>query len=67
MAMRLHEGEAMIGLRPVADPLQIAAHGRGDKRVTITVKPGDLEHYRGARARTGRVLKGPFKRIQGFE
>jgi len=67
MAMRLHEGEAMIGLRPVADPLQIAAYGRGDKRVTITVKPGDVEHYRGARARTGRVLKGSFKRIHGFE
>jgi tRNA threonylcarbamoyladenosine modification (KEOPS) complex Pcc1 subunit len=47
--------------------VRIAAHGRGDRRVTLEIKAGDLEHYRGARARTGRVLQPYFKRIEGFE
>jgi topoisomerase-4 subunit A len=67
MAIKLHEGEAMLGLRPLGAELKVAAVGRGDKRVTINVKPGDVAHYRGARARTGRVLQGSFKRVEGFE
>ena len=65
MAIKLHEGEAMIGLRPVASDLKVAAIGRGDKRTLLDVKP--LSHYRGARARAGRVLQGNFKRVEGFE
>ena len=67
MAMRLHDGEPMVGLRVADDGVKVAVVGRGDKRTTIAVRPGDLEHYRGARARTGRVLQGTFKRIEGFE
>ena len=67
MAIRLHEGETMLGLRPVEPQLRIAAIGRGDKRITITIEPKALEHYRGARARTGRVLQPYFKRVEGFE
>ncbi|MEO5677007.1 MAG: DNA topoisomerase IV subunit A [Usitatibacter sp.] len=68
MAMRLHEGEPMLGLQRVgASALRITVVGRGDKRATLLVKPGDIEHYRGARARTGRVLQGSFKRVEGFE
>jgi topoisomerase-4 subunit A len=67
MAIRLHEGEAMLAIQPVAEGLRVAAVGRGDKRVTLAVKPADVEHYRGSRARTGRVLQGSFKRVEGFE
>ncbi|MDQ3028002.1 MAG: DNA topoisomerase IV subunit A, partial [Pseudomonadota bacterium] len=68
MAMRLHEGEPMLGLQRVgASALRITVVGRGDKRTTLLVKPADIEHYRGARARTGRVLQGSFKRVEGFE
>ncbi len=67
MAMRLHEGEPMLGIRVADAGLRIAAFGRGDKRTTLNVKPSDLEHYRGARARTGRVLQGSFRRVEGFE
>jgi topoisomerase IV subunit A len=67
MAMRLHEGEPMLGIQVADAGLRIAAFGRGDKRTTLVVKPADLEHYRGARARTGRVLQGSFKRVEGFE
>ncbi len=67
MAMKLHEGEPMLGIRVADAGLRIAAFGRGDKRTTLTVKPADLGHYRGARARTGRVLQGSFKRVEGFE
>jgi topoisomerase-4 subunit A len=66
MAMKLHEGEPMVGLRPVTDGLSITTV-RGDKRSTFEVKPKDLEHYRGSRARTGRALSGSFKRVEGFE
>ena len=67
MAIRLHEGEKMLGLA-CADPgVKVAAIGRGDKRVTLSVTGSALEHYRGARARTGRVLQGYFKRIEGLE
>jgi len=31
------------------------------------VKRGDLAHYRGARARSGRKLEGYFKKVDGFE
>jgi hypothetical protein len=51
----------------VTEGIKVAAVGRGDKRTTLAVKPGDVEHYRGARARTGRVLQGSFKRVEGFE
>jgi topoisomerase-4 subunit A len=67
MAIRLHEKEAMLGIRPADAGLRIAAVGRGDKRTSIEVKPGDLGHYRGARARSGRVLQPYFKRVEGFE
>jgi topoisomerase-4 subunit A len=67
MAIKLHAGEAMLGIQPADRGVRIAAYGRGDKRVTIEVKPADLAHYRGARARTGRVLQPNFKRIEGFE
>jgi len=67
MAMKLHEGEPMLGLQSADDGLKIAVIGRGDKLTTIVVKAGDLEHYRGARARTGRVLQSKFKRVEGFE
>ncbi len=67
MAMKLHAGEPMVGLVPVgAEALRIATV-RGDKRGTQVLKPGDLAHYRGARARTGRALTGSFKRVEGFE
>ena len=67
MAMKLHEGEAMLGLLPVELPLQIAAIGRGDKRVTIAIDSKALDHYRGPRARTGRKLQPYFKKVEGFE
>jgi topoisomerase IV subunit A len=67
MAMKLHEGEPMLGIQVADAGLKIAATGRGDKRITVNVKPADLEHYRGTRARTGRVLKPSFKRVEGFE
>jgi topoisomerase-4 subunit A len=67
MAMKLHDNEAMLGLQPVTGELRIAATGRGDKRTTLAIKPGDLEHYRGNRARTGRKLEPYFKRVEGFE
>jgi topoisomerase-4 subunit A len=67
MAIRLHEGEAMLAIEPLAEALKVAAVGRGDKRTTLVVKPADVEHYRGSRARTGRVLQGSFKRVEGFE
>jgi topoisomerase-4 subunit A len=67
MAMKLHEGETMLGLRPVTEAFAIAAIGRGDKRITITIDAKSLAHYRGARARTGRVLQPYFKKVEGFE
>jgi topoisomerase-4 subunit A len=67
MAIKLHEGESMLGLQPVVAEIRIAALGRSDKRNTLVVKPTDLEHYRGNRARTGRVLQPYFKRVEGFE
>jgi topoisomerase IV subunit A len=68
MAMKLHEGEAMLGLQPATpEGLRIAAIGRGDKRTTLEVKRGDYAHYRGARARTGRKLESYFKKVEGFE
>ena len=67
MAMKLHEGEPMLGIQVADRGLRIAAFGRGDKRTTLNVKASDLGHYRGARARTGRVLQGSFKRVEGFE
>jgi len=66
MAIRLHEGEAMLGLRAIVDRVKVAAIGRGDKRITIAIDK-TLEHYRGARARTGRVLQPSFKRVEGLE
>jgi len=65
MAMKLHDGEAMIGFRAVDGNIKVVAIGRGDKRTVIEAKP--IAHYRGARARTGRVLQGTFKRVEGFE
>jgi len=67
MAVKLHEGEKMIGVVPVAGELRVAAYGRGDKRTTITVNAASLAHYRGNRARSGRVLQAHFKRVEGFQ
>jgi hypothetical protein len=33
----------------------------------VTVKPSDFAHYRGSRARSGRVLPGTVKRAERFE
>jgi topoisomerase-4 subunit A len=67
MAMKLHDGEKLLGVRAADGGVRIAAIGRGDKRTTLEVSAKSLEHYRGARARTGRVLQGNFKRVEGFE
>jgi topoisomerase-4 subunit A len=67
IALRVHEGESMAGLKPVEDVLRVAVIGRGDKRNVIELKSKDLAHYRGSRARTGRVLPGTVKRVEGFE
>jgi topoisomerase-4 subunit A len=67
MAMKLHAGEPMVGLVPVTPEGLKIATVRGDKRGTLALKPGELAHYRGARARTGRALAGSFKRVEGFE
>jgi topoisomerase-4 subunit A len=67
MAIKLHEGERMVGLRPVVDRVAVAAIGRGDKRTSLDIGRKDLEHYRGTRARTGRVLQAYFKRVEGLE
>jgi topoisomerase-4 subunit A len=67
MAIKLHDNEAMLGLPPAAGELRIAAFGRGDKRTTLVIRPGDFDHYRGNRARTGRKLEPYFKRVEGFE
>jgi topoisomerase-4 subunit A len=64
--MRLHEGEALLGVRPVAGALKVKGKGRGDKVSFVAVGPSDLENYRGNRARTGRVLQGPLKSVAGF-
>jgi topoisomerase IV subunit A len=66
-AIKLHEGETMLGVRPVAGKLEIGAIGRGDKRVTLEIGGKDLAHYRGARARSGRKLEPYFKRVEGFD
>ena len=66
-AIKLHDDEKMLGLRPVVDTLRIATVGRGDKRGIAEVKASNLPHYRGNRARTGRVLQGSHKRVEGFE
>ena len=67
MAIKLHPDERMLGLKAVTDTLRIGVVGRGDKRSTVEVKASGLEHYRGNRARTGRVLQGSHKRVEGFE
>lgn len=64
--MRLHEGEALLGVRAVAGPLGVKGKGRGDKVSVVTVSGGDLAGYRGNRARTGRVLQGSLKSVAGF-
>jgi topoisomerase-4 subunit A len=66
MAIKLHEGERMLGIRAIADSVKIAVVGRGDKRSVVEVKAANLEHYRGNRARTGRVLSGSHKHVEGF-
>jgi topoisomerase-4 subunit A len=67
MAIKLHEGEAMLGIRALPADLRIGAVGRGDKRIAIEIGPKQLEHYRGARARSGRKLEPYFKKVEGFE
>jgi topoisomerase-4 subunit A len=67
MAIKLHEGEKMVGIRIADGGVRIAAIGRGDKRVTLEVGNKDLAHYRGNRARTGRKIEQYHKRVEGFE
>ena len=67
MALRVHEGEAMVGIQPLGDEIRAVVIGRGDKRNVVTIKRNDIDHYRGSRARTGRVLPGTVKRAEGFE
>jgi topoisomerase-4 subunit A len=67
MAIKLHEGEAMLGAIPVTGPIPIALIGRGDKRNVVAIEPKRLEHYRGSRARSGRKLEPYFKKVEGFE
>ena len=67
MAIKLHEGEKMLGIRVADGGVHVAAIGRGDKRVTLDIGPKDLAHYRGSRARTGRKLEPYHKRVEGFE
>jgi len=57
----------MIGFRAVDGNIKVVAIGRGDKRTTLEVNAKSFEYYRGMRARTGRVLQGTFKRVEGFE
>jgi topoisomerase-4 subunit A len=64
--MRLHEGEALLGVRAVAGALKVKGKGRGDKVSFVTVSAAELENYRGNRARTGRVLQGSLKFVAGF-
>ena len=64
--MRLHEGEALLGVRAVTGPLKVKGKGRGDKVSFVAVSAGDLDGYRGNRARTGRVLQGSLKAVAGF-
>ena len=66
-AIKLHEGEAMLGLRPVAGPLLVGAFVRGDKRATLEFSGKDLAKYRGSRARSGRKLEPYFKKVEGFD
>jgi topoisomerase IV subunit A len=66
IAIKLHDKEAMLGVRPATAPLQVAAVGRSDKRIVIAVSAKELEHYRGARARSGRKLDAYFKKVDGF-
>jgi topoisomerase-4 subunit A len=66
-AIKLHDNEKMLGIRALGESVRVAVVGRGEKRSTIEVKGTQLAHYRGARARTGRVLQGSHKRVEGFE
>ena len=64
--MRLHEGESLLGARAVAGTLKVKGKGRGDKVSFAGVPAAELENYRGARARSGRVLQGSLKSVSGF-
>ncbi len=66
MAMKLHDGETMIGAMPIAGAIPIALVGRGDKRNVVAIEPKRLDHYRGSRARSGRKLEPYFKKVEGF-
>ena len=68
VAMKLHDNEKMVGFTAVGPAgLKVAAIGRGDKRITVEIAPKSLAHYRGNRARSGRVLEQKVKRAEGFE
>ncbi|APV52526.1 DNA topoisomerase IV subunit A [Betaproteobacteria bacterium GR16-43] len=67
-AIKLHDNEKMVGITAVGPAgLRISAVGRGDKKTTIEIGGKGLAHYRGARARSGRVLEPKVKRADGFE
>jgi topoisomerase-4 subunit A len=67
MAIKLHEGETMLGALPVTGAIPVALIGRGDKRNVVAIEPKRLDHYRGSRARSGRKLEPYFKKVEGFE
>jgi topoisomerase-4 subunit A len=64
--MRLHDNEALLGVRAVSGALKVKGKGRGDKVSFVTVSAAELEGYRGNRARAGRVLQGTLKAVAGF-
>jgi topoisomerase-4 subunit A len=64
--MRLHEGEALVAVRTVANAVKVRGKGRGDKPSVVEVPAKDLENYRGSRARSGRVLQGSLMSVYGF-
>jgi topoisomerase-4 subunit A len=67
-AMKLHDNEKMVGFTAIGPAgVRISAIGRGDKKTTIELAGRALGHYRGARARSGRVLEPKVKRADGFE
>jgi topoisomerase-4 subunit A len=64
--MRLHDGETLVAVRGVTGPVKVKGRGRGDKASVVAISAPELEAYRSARARTGRVLQGSLKSVAGF-
>ena len=64
--MKLHDRESLLAVAAVTGPVKVRGKGRGDKPAVVTVTGADFEAARGSRARTGRVLPGSLKSVQGF-